>query len=110
NWEELIQGYEARITEWVANIELRRSELERWDRAAFWTTVTETARNVPQAAREFINAWLDGLLESGPSGLVRDPAVRERIRHRERKLKGELARLHNPSALARWGGASSAAA
>lgn len=107
-WDELVEEYEVRVEEWVDNITLRRDELLKWDRAAFWTTVTAAGRQVPRGSREFIDEWLDQLLQGDPATLVRAPAMRERIRQRERRLKGDLARLHNPSALARWGGASSA--
>lgn len=110
NWEERVENYEARIDEWVSNVTLRREALLRWDRQAFWETVRISGRQVPHSSREFIDSWLDRLLEGDPAALVQDRAIRERIRQRERRLKGSLARLHNPSALARWGGASSAAA
>lgn len=108
--EELVEEYEARIEEWVDNVNLRKSELARWDRAAFWATVSTAGRQVPRGSREFIDEWLTRLLDGDPAQLVRDESIRERIRQRERRLKGDLARLHNSSALARWGGASSAAA
>lgn len=109
-WDDLVDDYTARIEEWVENVNARRDDLARWDRVAFWTRVTEAGRQVPRGSREFIDEWLDRLLQGDPARLVYDTAIRERIRQRERRLKGDLARLHNPSALARWGGASSAVA
>jgi hypothetical protein len=60
--------------------------------------------------REFINSWLDAVIDGNPEAVVRDKKMRERIRKRERQLKGPLARLENDRALERWGGASSAEA
>jgi hypothetical protein len=58
----------------------------------------------------FIDAWLDSVIDGDPNAVVRDGRMRERIRKRERQLKGPLARLENDRALERWGGASSAEA
>lgn len=109
--EELIATYEQRVGEWADNIKLRRAELVAWDRRAFWTTVGESGRQVPPAARTFIDQWLDRVVAvEDPASLAEDSEVREGIRAREYRLKGNLARLHNRSALEQWGGASSAAA
>jgi hypothetical protein len=60
--------------------------------------------------RAFIDTWLDAVIFGNPDAIVRDGEMRDRIRKRERQLKGPLSRLENDRALERWGGASSAEA
>jgi hypothetical protein len=102
--------YGSRIDDWAANVQLRRSALASWDRAAFWATVEQAGRPIRPLTRAFIDAWLDAVIDGDPNAVVRDASMRDRIRKRERQLKGPLARLENDRALERWGGASSAEA
>jgi hypothetical protein len=102
--------YESRIQQWIANVQLRLPVLVRWDRRAFWVTAERAGRQIRPMTREFINAWLDAVMDGNPESVVRDTKMRDRIRKRERQLKGPLARLENDRALERWGGASSAEA
>ena len=43
---------------------------------------------------------------AGPKAAIDAPATRTLIANRERQIKGQLARLHNPRALERWTGRS----
>ena len=102
--------YESRIEQWIANMQLRLPVLVRWERRAFWAAAERAGRQIHPMTREFINSWLDAVIDGNPEAVVRDKKMRDRIRKRERQLKGPLARLENDRALERWGGASSAEA
>jgi len=102
--------YESHIEQWIANVQLRLPVLVRWERRAFWAAAERAGRQIRPMTREFINSWLDAVIDGNPEAVVRDKKMRERIRKRERQLKGPLARLENDRALERWGGASSAEA
>lgn len=41
-----------------------------------------------------------------PASALDDESMRQLIKYREREMKGQLARLHNPGALERWPGES----
>jgi hypothetical protein len=107
--DELREDFEERLSEWAREIEGRSSELGRCDRATFWDLVAEAGTRTPPPTRHFIERWLDLTIEGDPGRIANDRAARRLIGERERAVKRGRARLHNPQALALWGGDSGTA-
>jgi len=100
-----VERYRGLIDEWAAEVKARGATFEAWDRTDFWHTVERAGGSVPLGSRQFINAWLDRLLDSDdPGALADDSAIRNLIDNREQKLKKKQARLHNPRMLEAWNG------
>lgn len=100
-----VDRYRGLIDDWTAELDARGGAIGAWDRADFWQTVERAGSSAPLGSRQFINAWLDRLLDSDdPAALADDPAVRNLIDNREQRLKKTQARLHNPRMLEAWNG------
>jgi len=98
-----IEEYRQALARWHQEIDARQSTLASWDRQRLWTIVLHTGARITPQTRAFIDMWMD-LVLSGPG--VDDARARDLIRAREVTLKRGQARLENPRALERWGGAS----
>ena len=105
--QDWIERYRGLIAEWAEEVGAHSFAFVAWDRADFWRTVERTRPSVPLGSRRFIDAWLDRLLAADdPAALADDPAIRGLIDNRERQLKKQQARLHNPRLLETWNGDS----
>jgi hypothetical protein len=107
--DEWIRGYEEWFAEWAEAITSRFRELTDWyaHLNQFWQLPVFAYSNIPLPTRSFVNHWLDILFRaSTPEELESNRDAANLIRSRELKLKGNRARLSNPSALKRWGGRS----
>jgi Family of unknown function (DUF6361) len=62
-------------------------------------------QRIPAGAQQFAEQWIT-VATSAPHAVIDDAIIRQVIANRERRLKGSLARLHNPRALERWSGRS----
>jgi hypothetical protein len=102
--DELREGFEARLVGWAREVQVSASAVEGWDRSAFWDVVAKAGTRTPPPTRHFIDRWLDLVIDGDPSGLADNKAARKLISERERVVKRGRARLHNPQALALWGG------
>jgi len=94
---------------WFEEIQDRHRELAQWvdARADFWAHAHHFNRRIPVPTQYFIDTWIDLALGlDGIGALVDSRAGRNLIRNRERKLKGNLARLFNTRALEMWNGAA----
>lgn len=103
---EWVDGYRDRFGEWVGAVTGRMDELQRWDRQHFWGMVDGTGVGIPGGTRLFVDTWLDLALTGEPARLRQLASARTLLSHRERSLKGKLARLQNQRALDLWQGAS----
>ena len=102
----LAEEYRASYLEWAEQeIEPRLGELRSWDRDELWRLVAELLRGRLGSTRDFSERWMSAVL-AGPKAAIDAPATRTLIASRERQMKGQLARLHNPRALERWNGRS----
>jgi hypothetical protein len=103
---KLAGAYLDEMTEWSSLCEARSSEHRRWDREAFWQLVNATGARVAAPTRAFIDAWITLALRDDRRALSADASARKLIFERERKLKGNLARLDGGRPLEMWGGAA----
>lgn len=102
-----IEQYGAAFEEWNSRLRALRSDLSRWDEAAFWNVLASTPAQITLGTRSFVQAWCR-LVRSGVNVAPTDHRARGLIVDRERALKGPRARLENQRALDLWGGASGA--
>ena len=102
----LAEEYHASYLEWAEQeIEPRLGALRSWDRGELWRLVAELLRGRLGSTRDFSERWMSTVL-ADPKAAIDDSAVRSLVASRERQMKGQLARLHNPRALERWNGRS----
>lgn len=100
--EERVGKYAAQLAEWG---EQHRSLLSGWDLEKFWPMVMGHGHGISEETRRFVQAWLDTVLEAGPTVGEFQPA-RILIEVRETRLKGGRSRFRNQAALNQWGGSS----
>jgi hypothetical protein len=104
---ELVEDLREVFEAWRVAIKVRESHLRNWSRPEFWAAVTAVGSKPSPATENFVNAWLDIVSTADDPLDIRDhPDARELISSRERRLKGALARLHNPRARELWNGSS----
>jgi hypothetical protein len=101
-----VDEYRAGYQDWaVSTVEPRLGEFRRWDRGTLWLLISRLLHGGGSGTREFSERWMRRVLED-PRTALDDPTTRSLVAAREREMKGQLARLHNPSALERWSGRS----
>lgn len=105
-WDDLAGGYRQRLEDWRED--LRTLALAEWSLDALWSLIAETAHRIAPATRRFAEDWRDIVRQSGAQ-VADSPTARALVEEREARLKGPKSRLRNPSALARWNGASGTA-
>jgi hypothetical protein len=94
------------LDKWQSLMEARRDAHRRWDRQDFWNLIRE-AGTVPNAPTQwFVDAWNDLVIGSSLAGLATDQRARELVVHRERAIKGPLARCDSARAREVWHGDS----
>ena len=108
---EQVETYRHSLAEWAELVDGRRAAYAEWDREQrFWALVAEVNPNIRPPTRAFVERWLSLALDAGAAGAIAgNRAARRLISERERALKRQRARLHNPSALEVWSGASGTA-
>ncbi|MFW5997843.1 MAG: DUF6361 family protein, partial [Desulfovermiculus sp.] len=104
---KLENDYRYSLSRWAAMIEERHKELAEWELEDMWAMAEADEPRVPQHSKRFIRDWVQLVLaKDDPARVVEDEQARILISNRERFLKKNLARLHNPRALELWSGKS----
>jgi len=104
DFESVMNYFEDKLVGWANHIQSREDELDRWDyRGRFWGIVSHQGARPTGRTHLFINKWIQMILSPARTRMIaEDESARKLIHERERLLKGNLARLDNPEALARW--------
>lgn len=102
--KEWLRLYQGRLEAWAARITPQTSSFARWDRVRFWAITAEGEAKVGRRTRDFIDSWIDLLINPGAEAVGGSPEARRRVATREQQLKGPRARLQNRQALLIWGG------
>ena len=93
-------------TWWDKTIRTREAVLSQWDLTRFWKTVASEGAMVSWRTHQFVEHWVELVLEH--NGNVLDRITGERTRNliydREVALKHSRARLQSQRALELWGG------
>jgi hypothetical protein len=103
--QDRVDRYDAALGSWAGEILGNREELRAWDRPAFSDRLRLLNPRIPQGVFQFSAAWIE-LAINAPRSVRENDFARRLIHHRERRLKGRLARFDNPRALERWSGES----
>lgn len=103
--EDMTDHYRQALFGWVAMMDARTADHDRWHRAAFWDLATAHNPRIPYHTRLFVDRWLDLALDR-PDAIPDDPEARTLVRNREIQVKRGLARLNSARQLERWSGAS----
>ena len=104
---ELLEELGAMFEQWQLEMNARHRELREWNRPEFWATVSQGGGKPSHQTRSFVDEWLNHVLTSLASGgRIDSGQAHQLISTRERRLKGALARLHNPRARELWNGSS----
>jgi hypothetical protein len=102
----LADEYRTAYLAWADDhIEPELPSLRDWDRGELWSLVETMVPGRAGRTRQFAERWIGRVLQA-PASALDDPVARTLIADRERVMKGQLARLHNPRALERWSGRS----
>lgn len=96
-------SFEAALDAWSEVMEERAEAFTAWDRRRFWELVREENPSLGFRATTFATAWWDMVASVPDPRRLRESKAADRlIEQREVQLKGNLARLANPSARERW--------
>ena len=104
NSDELVERYKQKLEQWVKT--MAAINYWSWNQMKFWELVDEAGR-IPVPTRRFVSDWLR--LACRPTRWHRvadNKDARALIALRERRLKGNRARLENRRALELWTGAA----
>ena len=98
-------SFAAAMTDWAALVSRRSAAFAGWDRRRFWAIAVEGGAQVTHRTREFIDGWIDLILDAGTAAIASGlQDARQLILQREYELKGQRARLQNRQALLLWRG------
>jgi hypothetical protein len=103
--DSLSSQFRAELAPWSDEVTANQDAFQTWDRPAMWARLRSLNQRIPAGAQQFAELWIAAAI-SGPHAVIDEPTIRLVISNRERRLKGGLARLHNPRALERWSGRS----
>lgn len=96
--------HESRLKEWDDILQARQESLQHWaqELTDFWEIASkQTSVAIP--AKRFVERWIQLALQN-TGQLVESKEARQLIRHREREVKRNRARLDNPRMRELWGG------
>jgi hypothetical protein len=105
-YDDKVSYYEYELEKWADYLQSRMDELDRWDyKRRFWEIVSHQGARPTGRTQQFIKEWLQMALSPILARkIAENESARKLIHEREKQLKGNLARLDNPEALARWSG------
>jgi hypothetical protein len=104
--QEQVDSYRMRLDDWASEMRQYQQDYNNWDwQARFWQIVFLGNPRIPWRTQRFVQSWLTIIVaENNVTHLADSTAARQLLRERERRLKGKLARLHNPRSLELWNG------
>lgn len=103
---DLREPYAERLESWGAAITQARSELLTWNRTEMWRIATDISPQIGGLTRQFVDDWIDAVINGRATKAATDESLRSMIERREQLKKGNQARLTNARRLATWSGAS----
>lgn len=103
--DALSSRYRAALGPWSDEMTANQAAFKAWDRPEMWARLQMMNPRMPAGAQFFSEQWITAAT-SAPHAVMDNMTVRQVIANRERRMKGGLARLHNPRALERWSGES----
>lgn len=102
--EEVVEGCEALLGEWLKLLSDRRGHLAEWYRDDFWKLLYARQYVPSVGTKAFVDEWCRRVL-SGDAGKLRGATgTRDLIFSRESQIKGALARSTNRRSREMWNG------
>jgi hypothetical protein len=103
---ERADGYRRQLDEWHTEIDARMAALRDWNLSDLWQLLAEADARVDPRARDFVSAWVELARSDTFRTNTAGESARRLISMREKRLKGSLARIDNPTVQERWEGDS----
>jgi len=98
--EELIQEYRQDLAAWGED----EAQEDDFSPKALWSLMARAGARIVEPQRRFVEAWSTRLAEVGARAVADDDLLRGLVADRERRLKGNRARLVNEGRLLDWSG------
>jgi hypothetical protein len=102
--DTLVEQYREELRVWGRRMLEGDLVFSHWDQSRFWQVVDGTDARIAPPTRAFVDRWVK--LARLPLEGANEEHARRLIHDREWTLKRGQARLENPRALERWGGAA----
>lgn len=102
--EDKVDEYRDELRTWARLMNQPAGDLADWDMGDFWEVTLGANHRVPTSTQWFVDQWRGLVACHGPTDVADADDARHLVRTREFRMKGSLARLHNPRALERWNG------
>jgi len=102
--EMLVEQYRDQFRVWGRRMIEADLVFREWDRSRVWQLIDDTDARITPHTRAFVDKWVE--LARLPLKGANEEHARRLIHEREWTLKRGQARLENPRALERWGGAA----
>lgn len=103
---ERAEEYRQLLGEWHAEIDARMATLRDWSLTDMWHLMAEAGARVDPRARDFVTSWVELARSEQFQAATAGESARRLISMREKRLKGSLARIDNPTVQERWEGDS----
>lgn len=107
---EFVDHYRAELADWWSALQVRRGDLDVWDRPAFWRLMQDRKTRVRGVTRKFIDDWMTlALTASSLAAVVDSVAARRLVTNQEQAVKPGRARIGTPRTTETWEGSSGSA-
>jgi hypothetical protein len=107
---EFVDHYRAELADWWSGLQVRRVDLDVWDRLAFWRLTQDRKTRVRAVTRKFVDDWMTlALTASSLAAVVDSVAARRLVTNQEQAVKPGRARIGTPRTTENWEGSSGSA-
>jgi hypothetical protein len=107
---EFITHYRDALGLWFNSIRARRSDLEAWDRIAFWKLMGDRGARIRGVTRRFVDDWMNLVFPAPSVSAIADStAARRLVIDQEHAVKPGRARIGVPRTTENWEGSSGSA-
>jgi hypothetical protein len=108
--DEFVAHYRGALGFWFDVIRARRSDLEAWNRVAFWNLLGDRGARIRGVTRRFVDDWMDLVLPAASVSAIADSlAARRLVVNQEHAVKPGRARIGDPRTTENWEGSSGSA-
>ena len=101
-----VERYRQLMSVWQTEIDARMAHLRKWNLTDMWQLMAQAGARVHPLARDFVTSWVQLTRSDQFKADTTGEQARRLVAVREKRLKGPLARIDNPSVQERWEGDS----
>jgi hypothetical protein len=107
---EFITHYRDALGVWFDAMRARRSDLNVWNRVAFWNLLGDRGARIRGVTRRFVDDWMNLVLPAPSVSAIADSlAARRLVINQEHAVKPGRARIGIPRTTENWEGSSGSA-